>query len=331
MVLCGDLRYSRTVHSFAYALARFGANIITTPYPGFEMPQYVLDRLRRLFGVMAEQTDIGELPGIANGTNSVAYLTASRPHQLALFTELTPRQVDSIDAIYMTRAQRERHAGEDTAGYPRLSRETLRSELLRDARVMHPLPRTDEIAYELDADPRSVYFRQAALGVPMRMALMAFLLGRIELDVEPDPDAWRSTAPGLTSPSGAMHCLNERCVTNGEGVRYLVSDFRLLHTDPPLLACAYCGRELTAQSWATAPPRSTIPTTPPKSGGSSRRTAPTSSPRARPGRRRSGPGAPDQIGVLRSEVSDAGALRAKPLFAAQDRPGLVSAARCLSS
>ena len=50
------------------------------------------------------------------------------------------------------------------------------SEIMRDARVMHPLPRTDEIAYELDSDPRSVYFRQAEFGVPIRMALGGVLI-----------------------------------------------------------------------------------------------------------------------------------------------------------
>ena len=122
VVLCGDLRYSRTIHSFAYALARFGANIVTMPYPGFEMPKYVLDRLARVFGVQAQQAAIGELPGLASSRDSAAYLTSSRPHQLALFTHLTPHQVNHIDAIYMTRAQRERHHGELARDdYPRLS------------------------------------------------------------------------------------------------------------------------------------------------------------------------------------------------------------------
>jgi aspartate carbamoyltransferase catalytic subunit len=242
VVLCGDLRYSRTVHSLAYALARFGANIVTLPYPGFEMPQYVLDRLQRVYGVQTEQAAIGELPGIAHGSNTAAYLTSSKPHQLALFTSLTPHQVDHIDAIYMTRAQRERHAGESTVGYPRLSRDSLRGEMMRDVRVMHPLPRTDEIDYELDSDPRSVYFRQAEFGVPVRMALMAFLLGRIELDAE--PQEWQSSAPGWTSPGDVVRCRNESCVTHGEGRRYLLSDFRVLGDDPPLLSCGYCGREI---------------------------------------------------------------------------------------
>jgi aspartate carbamoyltransferase catalytic subunit len=241
VVLCGDLRYSRTVHSFAYALARFKANVITMPYPGFEMPQFVLERLNRDFGVQAVLASVGELPGIAGG-NTAAYLTASRPHQLALFTKLDEVQVGRIDAIYMTRAQRERHVGESTVGYPRLSRDSMKSELMRDARVMHPLPRIDEIAYEIDDDPRSIYFQQAEFGVPVRMALMAFLLGAIELDVE--PSGVSATDPALRFPESGLRCRNERCVVNGEGKNYLVGDFRLVVEWPPRLACGFCGQEI---------------------------------------------------------------------------------------
>jgi aspartate carbamoyltransferase catalytic subunit len=245
VVLCGDLRFSRTIHSFAFALARFGANIITIPYQGFEMPDYVLARLRSEFGVHAVAAAVGDLPGIASGDNSAAYLTASKPHQLALFTTLTPHQVGRIDAVYMTRAQKERHAGHEVIGYPRISAASLKSDLLRDARVMHPLPRTDEIAYEVDSDPRSVYFRQAELGVPMRMALMAFMLGAISIDAA-RPGAF-STDQGLRFPTGVgVQCRNERCITNSENVRYLAGEFRLRGDHPPELGCAYCGAGVVA-------------------------------------------------------------------------------------
>ncbi len=246
VVLCGDLRYSRTIHSFCYALARFQANIVTLPYPGFELPDYVLQRLRRDFGVRTAAATVADLPGIAGSHNAAAYLTASKPHQLALYTTLTPVEVNRIDAIYMTRAQRERHSGEETKNYPRLSSQTLRAAAAKDARVMHPLPRVDEIDYEVDADPRSVYFRQAEFGVPMRMALMAFLLGRIQLRSHPPRE--RATEPGIDARSG-LRCRNERCITNGEGVRYLVRDFRLREAqdETALLECAYCEREVDAR------------------------------------------------------------------------------------
>jgi aspartate carbamoyltransferase catalytic subunit len=245
VVLCGDLRYSRTIHSFCYALARFGANIVTMPYPGFELPDYVLHRLRRDFNVQAAAASVADLPGIAGSSNAAAYLTASKPHQLALFTNLTNVEVNRIDAIYMTRAQRERHAGEDTTNYPRLTRSTLGAAAAKDARVMHPLPRVDEIDYDVDDDPRSVYFRQAELGVPMRMALMAFLMGKIQLRTA--RPSLLSVMPGIAAGAG-LRCRNERCITNNEGVRYLVRDFRLRDSEvPPVLSCAYCEREIEAR------------------------------------------------------------------------------------
>jgi aspartate carbamoyltransferase catalytic subunit len=246
VVLCGDLRHSRTVHSFAYALARFRANLVTIPYPGLEMPQYVLDKLRREFGVHAVAAAVGELPGLAGKQNSVAYLTASRPHQLALFTQPTTEQIERIDAIYMTRAQRERHGSEVLGDdYPRLSGESLRSAMFKDVRVMHPLPRLDEISHDLDDDPRAVYFRQAELGVPIRMALMAFLLGQIRLDAV--PPAQFAVQPGLSfDVHGGLRCRNERCVTNRSGGTHLVRDFRLVEENTALLTCAYCDKEVRA-------------------------------------------------------------------------------------
>lgn len=250
VVLCGDLRYSRTIHSFCYALARFGANIVTMPYPGFELPDYVLHRLRRDFGVQASTASVEDLPGLAGSSNAAAYLTSSKPHQLALFTKLGNVEVSRIDAIYMTRAQRERHDGQDTSDYPRVTPSTLGAKSTKDARVMHPLPRVDEISYELDDDPRSIYFRQAELGVPMRMALMAYLMGKIQLRAK-QPDLL-SVMPGavMAGSIGAagLRCCNERCITNNEGVRYLKRDFRVRDQDsPPTLSCGFCERELEAR------------------------------------------------------------------------------------
>jgi aspartate carbamoyltransferase catalytic subunit len=250
VVLCGDLRYSRTIHSFCYALARFGANIVTMPYPGFELPDYVLHRLRRDFGVQAATASVEDLPGLAGSSNAAAYLTSSKPHQLALFTKLGNVEVSRIDAIYMTRAQRERHEGQDTSDYPRVTPSTLSAASTKDARIMHPLPRVDEISYDLDDDPRSIYFRQAELGVPMRMALMAYLMGKIQLRAK-QPDLL-SVMPGsvMAGSVGAagLRCRNERCITNNEGVRYLKRDFRVCDQEsPPTLSCGFCTREIEAR------------------------------------------------------------------------------------
>ncbi|MEZ6020633.1 MAG: aspartate carbamoyltransferase [Planctomycetota bacterium] len=80
VVLAGDLKYSRTVHSFAYALARFNANIICVPQPGFEMPRYVLRRLQEQFGVEPVRADVRRLGDLA-GKSDAVYLTPQKPHQ----------------------------------------------------------------------------------------------------------------------------------------------------------------------------------------------------------------------------------------------------------
>jgi len=172
VVLAGDLKYSRTVHSFAYALARFGANIVCVPQPGFEMPDYVIQRLKREYDVEPVRADARRLGQLAANSDAI-YLTPQKPHQLVLFTDAKGWEVEHVDAVYMTRPQTERHQGGEgpEVDYPRLEKRSMSAESLRDAVVMHPLPRRDEISSEIDNDPRSIYFKQAARGVPIRMAI----------------------------------------------------------------------------------------------------------------------------------------------------------------
>ncbi len=85
-----------------------------------------------------------------------------------------------LDILYMTRVQRERFFNEDD--YVRLKDSyILDGEKMRyakkDMMVLHPLPRVNEIAYEIDQDPRGCYFKQAKYGMYVRMALIAKLLG----------------------------------------------------------------------------------------------------------------------------------------------------------
>ena len=238
VVLCGDLRYSRTVHSFAFALARFKANIVTVPLPGFELPDHVVERLKRERNVEVRRTEMGELSSLAERAD-VAYLTPHRPHQLSLFTSLDHVDVKKFDAIYMTRAQKERHGGESTAGYPRIDQGKLRGEKFKDTSVMHPLPRVDEISYDLDRDPRAVYFRQAELGVPIRMALIGFLLGKVDLPAR----AGRAGAMPVVVGGDGVKCGNPRCVVNREGARYLEAEFRIRSPQPLLASCVFCDQE----------------------------------------------------------------------------------------
>lgn len=243
VVLAGDLRYSRTIHSFVYALARFGANIVCVPQPGFELPAYVVQRLREEFGVEPVRADASRLGDLAQASDAV-YLTPQKPHQLSLFTDGRSLAVGHVDALYMTRPQTERYAEHDVpvAAYQHIGKRQMAAESLRDAVVMHPLPRRDEISSELDEDPRSIYFKQAARGVPIRMAILAFLLGRIEL----------SSAPAALEgqfhrvPLGDNPCHNATCISRTE-TRHVTPLFRLTSRFPIRANCGFCSQQLSTQ------------------------------------------------------------------------------------
>jgi aspartate carbamoyltransferase catalytic subunit len=251
VAICGDLKFGRTVHSLIYALARFGANIVSAPFAGMELPEYVLERVAAERNYRFSTVSLDELKS-QDGSFDALYLTPNAPHQMALFTTANPlenvpaaRPPTSLDAFYLTRLQRERFAATDTqpGDYVPFDARALRSSRTHDAVVMHPLPRTDELAYELDSDPRAVYFEQAAAGVPVRMALIAWLL---ENRLRP------AKAPGLcetaiTFKGGiAPRCANLSCITRHEGT-YLRTRFRFVpSTDRTSLSlrCDFCERNL---------------------------------------------------------------------------------------
>ena len=238
VVLAGDLRYSRTIHSFVYALARFCANIVCVPHRGLELPDYVVRRLREEYGAEPVRADASELGDISRESDAV-YLTPAKPHQLSLFTDSRTLRVDRVDAVYMTRPQTERHGEEETDSYFKLGQSDMAAKPLREAIVMHPLPRRDEIAAELDDDPRSLYFKQAARGVPIRMAILAYLLNCIELDAKPPAAATRLFPIEI----GHNPCPNTSCVTHTEK-RHQRLAFKLTSRDPLRAACGYCSQEI---------------------------------------------------------------------------------------
>ena len=247
VVLAGDLKYSRTVHSFAYALARFGANIVCVPQPGFEMPEYVIRRLEDEFHVDHVRADVRKLGSLASESDAM-YLTPQKPHQLSLFTDARGWETQRVDAVYMTRPQTERYKPDEGASteYIRLEKRSLSAESLRDAVVMHPLPRRDEISEEVDADPRSIYFKQAARGVPIRMAILAMLLGRLELGTAAADDAsQRRPEPPARLPvhAGENPCWNSTCISRTEQ-RHVRPKFQLLSRQPLRAQCGYCSQEL---------------------------------------------------------------------------------------
>lgn len=254
VALCGDLKFGRTVHSLIYALARFGANIVAVPYGGMDVPEYVLARVaaERNYGLSTVSLD--ELKSLAGGLDAL-YLTPSKPHQMALFTgevaleaAPAPRPPALLDAFYVTRLQRERFTSGDhsQAGYGHFDGRALRTSRTQEAVVMHPLPRTDELAYELDNDPRAVYFEQAAVGVPIRMGLIAWMLERGQ---QPRGKPPRSEPPINFKYEVTPHCANSSCISRHES-SYLLPRFRLARNPNRsllMLRCDYCERELRVE------------------------------------------------------------------------------------
>jgi aspartate carbamoyltransferase catalytic subunit len=151
IALVGDLRYGRAPRSLAVLLTRTrDCNILLVAPPGIEMSADVLEILDR---------------------HSVPHTVESELINAARVA----------DVIYMTRVQKERFPDlasyEAVRGLYQFGPEHL-AVMKPDSVVMHPLPRVDEIAPEVDADPRAAYFRQAHNGVFMRMALLDMLLNR---------------------------------------------------------------------------------------------------------------------------------------------------------
>lgn len=151
VAFCGDLKYGRTVHSLIETLARYeGCKFYLVSPEELVLPPRLKEHLERKFS-----SEIIEC----------RRMEEALPH---------------VDILYMTRIQKERFFNE--ADYLRLKNSfILDAEKMRLAKddmiVMHPLPRVNEISYDVDTDPRAAYFPQAELGVYVRMALMAYLLG----------------------------------------------------------------------------------------------------------------------------------------------------------
>jgi aspartate carbamoyltransferase catalytic subunit len=150
--LMGDLKYGRTVHSLATALAHFGARMVFISPPSLKMPEYVKQELSAFGTKFDEVADADQSP-------------------------------IPLDVLYVTRIQKERFADpleyERVAGVYRLTPESLTGPC-EGVRIMHPLPRVDEIAESVDQTPNAIYFRQAHNGIPTRQALLGLVTGAIQ-------------------------------------------------------------------------------------------------------------------------------------------------------
>jgi aspartate carbamoyltransferase catalytic subunit len=249
IALWGDLKYGRTIHSLIFALAKFGANMLFCPSPGLEVPPNVVRKLVTEYG--------GELESLKEpnrkGRNALfpldaIYITPTKPHQLAMMPDINieVELKTGVDALYVTRPQKERFTAEEgqevKKEFPVVDKKLLKGKEFKRTLVMHPLPRVDELAYEVDADPRSMYFKQAAWGIPIRMALLALLLGAKEGVVPEEYDSFEHKVDYPIYKRGfAVTCPNPTCVSVQETeTKYLKPEFKIVNREPLALRCVYC-------------------------------------------------------------------------------------------
>lgn len=187
--LCGDLKFGRTVHSLAKAMSRYPRNrfILISP-PELEIPDYIISRVFKPAGVQFTQVRRME------------------------------EAIGDLDILYMTRVQKERFFNEQD--YIRLKDSyILDAEKMKRAKsdlcVLHPLPRVNEIATEVDSDPRAAYFKQVKFGMYARMALIASLLGVEENAKSAIPNA---VATGM-QPSPSAGAAAQNTASSAEGAR----------------------------------------------------------------------------------------------------------------
>ena len=149
--ICGDLRYGRTVHSLIKAMSRYkGTKFILISPKELRIPAYIREEFIQRKNI--EFREVERLDDV----------------------------IEELDILYMTRIQKERFFNEEE--YLRLKDSyILDGEKMKRAKedmiVMHPLPRVNEIAMEVDSDKRASYFKEAECGMYVRMALMCKLLG----------------------------------------------------------------------------------------------------------------------------------------------------------
>ena len=149
VVLLGDLKYGRTVHSLAYALSLYGAELAFVSPKSLQMPKEVVNECKE------------------QGVNPFS-------------TSKLEKVIHDADVLYVTRIQRERFPDAEeykhVVGSYQINKAML-SNVKEDLIIMHPLPRVTEISPEIDATPHALYFKQAFNGVPVRMALLSLVTG----------------------------------------------------------------------------------------------------------------------------------------------------------
>ncbi len=200
--ICGDLKYGRTVHSLIKALSKYENNkFVLISTKELAVPAYTKNILNSAGCPYTEVFSLSEVIG-------------------------------DLDVLYMTRIQKERFPSEAEYEAQKniyvLDTEKL-SLAKKDMKILHPLPRVDEITHEVDADPRAVYFKQAQYGVYGRMALIIRMLSKQD---------YQQTLFYGSSQTGHP-CANPNCITNTE--TYLPKHYM---ESGDMLVCEYCEQKI---------------------------------------------------------------------------------------
>ncbi len=201
---CGDLKYGRTVHSLLSALTRYdNVKVVLIAPEELRLPNYMKYEVLDKHGM--EYVEVSSLE----------------------------EAIPSLDVLYMTRIQRERF--DDPAVYERVKDSyVLTAEKMEKAkptmRVLHPLPRVNEISVAVDSDPRAAYFRQALNGKYMRMALILKLLEEAQQGKQMEPETDVVT--------DVLYCDNPKCITATE--QELKHVFKCVSPENGVYRCIYC-------------------------------------------------------------------------------------------
>jgi len=201
--ICGDLLNGRTVHSLLRAFSMYrGNNFYLISNPDFKVPE--------------------------------KYLKALQTGNQIFTCEAIDECIDGLDIIYMTRLQKERLVSLDgvpfeTAGYDMnlILDHTKLAKAKSDLMILHPLPKNNEIEASIDDDERALYFKQAELGVYIRMALLIILL----------ENNTNRTSAEIQREEAEIRCENPNCILNDDDD---TSNLPLLVNVNAGDACAYC-------------------------------------------------------------------------------------------
>lgn len=210
--ICGDLKFGRTVHSLIKAMSRYqNINFVLISPPELKIPSYVREMLKENGNVtFKEESDLESC-------------------------------IKDLDILYMTRIQRERFSSQDE--YNRLKGcYILDAEKMKQAKddmiILHPLPRVNEIATDVDGDKRACYFVQAQYGMFVRMALIIKLLGVLNKGNDISGAKLHKTTlpiPVATAERGVC-CQNPKCIATIEETL----PQRTYKKADGTIACEYC-------------------------------------------------------------------------------------------